>query len=706
MSPRTRATVTVGASERPIGLSPDVSSSVGVGAGDAVRVLDGAGGSTVRRAEVNDTLEVGTVRLSADLTGRLETEAGDAVLLEPTSPVTAEVVELAPVPALSIAGGEERVRGALGRRPISTGDELEVSFFDESLTVPIRVTETRPSGLVTVGADTTLALSDGPTPARSNRRVQPVAAELVGGYCETVEELDAAVVGPLLYEERVRALDRTNRTGVLLVGPSGVGKTHLLGHAAWRASATVHSMDARLLSEDADAVRNRLHEAAAAVSGDSPGIVHIDRLDAFLADSENSPGAACLRQWLGTYSDDPGVMIVGEARGQSEIPTSFLRGEFLSRTIRVGQPTDDDRAAILSVLMRDTPVAPSVDVDAIGRRAFGYVAADLLALRSRAVEAAVDRGDGRQPMVTETDLRTALEGTDPHAMSGTDRQIPSTSFDDIGGLETAKRALRRAIEWPVRFPSLFDELSIKPIGGLLLYGPPGTGKTMLARAVASTTDANFVPVSGPELMNKYVGESERAVRMVFERARASAPTVVFLDEVDGLGPTRAVDGDGSAPERVVSQLLTEMDGLRGDENVTVIGATNRPDRLDDALLRPGRFDRFLEVPIPDATERAEIFGVHTRDRPVENPDYEALAARTEGYTGSDIAAVVREAGLLALEEHIGGSAADAGPDREALIRHQHLDRALELVDPSVSEEERAYYESISDQLGHSKDSPS
>jgi transitional endoplasmic reticulum ATPase len=200
-------------------------------------------------------------------------------------------------------------------------------------------------------------------------------------------------------------------------------------------------------------------------------------------------------------------------------------------------------------------------------------------------------------------------------------------------------------------------------------------------------------------MNKYVGESERAVRTVFEQARASAPTVIFLDEVDGLGSARSADGDGSAPERVVSQLLTELDGLGGADDVTVVGATNRPDRLDDALLRPGRFDRLVEVPIPDEAGRAEIFRVHTRERPVEAVDYDALSARTKGYTGSDIAAVVREAGLLALEEHVDGGTTDGDP----AVRRRHFERALELVAPSVSAEERAYYESLDDRLGYSKD---
>jgi len=701
MARRTRAVAALGGDDETVGVAADVASTLEVGADDSVRVRDGAGGSVLRRAAVDESLESGTVRLDSEAGDRLDVDDDSPVLLEPASPTPAEVVRLAPVPRLSLSGGEPAVRAAVGGRPLSVHDELDVSFLDGSLSVPLRVTETRPTGPVTVEDGTTVELEDGPAPTADVQRVTPVSSERVGGYEERIAELDAALVGPLTDEDRYAALGGTGRAGVLLAGPAGVGKTHLLGHAVWRASATVHSVDARALPPgDPDAADERLRQAGAAVSGYDPGILHVDGLDAFLSESADSPGAARLRTWLGGFVDEPGVAVVAEARDADAIPASFLRGKRLARTVRVDRPTDEDRAAVLSVLTRNTPIHPTVDVDEVGRRAFGYVAADLLALRSRAVEAAAVRSDADRPKLTGADMETALAETGPRELAGDRRRVPSTSFDDIGGLETPKRELRRAVEWQIRYPERFEALGIDPVAGVLLYGPPGTGKTMLARAVASTTDANFVSVSGPELMNKYVGESERAVRSVFEQARASAPTVVFFDEIDGLGTARSTDGDGSAPERVVSQLLTEMDGLTGGNEVTVIGATNRPDRLDDALLRPGRFDRLVEVPIPDRTGRSEIFRVHTRDRPVETPDYDDLADRTEGYTGSDIAAVVREAALLALEEHVeeNDSTADA-----PVVAVRHLEAALETVDPSVSPEERTYYESLQDRLGQSND---
>ncbi|ERH13176.1 MAG: ATP-dependent 26S proteasome regulatory subunit, partial [halophilic archaeon J07HB67] len=314
---------------------------------------------------------------------------------------------------------------------------------------------------------------------------------------------------------------------------------------------------------------------------------------------------------------------------------------------------------------------------------------------SYALESAVDRSPAGETAVTAADLEMALAETEPSSLRGAAVERPEVSFDDVGGLDGPKRELTRSVEWPLRHPEAFDRLNIDAPTGVLLYGPPGTGKTLLARAVAATTDANFLPVDGPELLDKYVGESERAVRELFDRARANAPAVVFFDEMDALAPARTQDTEASAPERVASQLLTELDGLVSRGGITVIAATNRPDRLDPALLRPGRLDRLVEVPVPDETAREAIFRVHTRDRPVEGVDYPRLAAQTDGYTGSDIEAVVREASLLALERVLDGEH-DVDPRRVdgLTVGPAEFDRALRRVGPSLTDETLANYEAV------------
>jgi transitional endoplasmic reticulum ATPase len=310
--------------------------------------------------------------------------------------------------------------------------------------------------------------------------------------------------------------------------------------------------------------------------------------------------------------------------------------------------------------------------------------------------------------VTAADFATALAEASPSGMREATVEVPSVSFDDVGGLAEAKRELVRAVEWPLRHPELFERLGVTPPQGVLLYGPPGTGKTLLARAVASATDANFLSVKGPELLDKYVGESERAVREVFERARENAPAVVFFDEVDAVSSERG--DDSGAAERVVSQLLTELDGLERLEGVTVVGATNRPDRIDPALLRPGRFERIVSVPVPDEHAREAILRVHTRSMPLDDDvDVASLARRTDGYTGSDIEALVREAGMLAMEAALAGTdpvgdgqrgddgtGGTVSPDGlpDVRVGQPEFDAALEASRPSLSADQRRYYEEM------------
>lgn len=682
-------------------LAPDLLDAIDAADGDVIRITDGDGGDVTVFVRSDAKLAAGRIALGTDAGAGVTAAAGDAVLIEPVEPSIGDTVRLAPVPQLSVQGGETYVRDSVDR-PLSAGDEVPVDFFDGSLTIPLRVVETHPPGPVTVEDRTTIELEAGPAPGAGSQLVTPTTSDAVGGYDTTVEELDATVVRALTAGQQYDRLGGTRRAGVLLTGPQGVGKTHLLGHAVWRANATAATVDATTLTGmDRGAIRDRLDAVSGPALADGPAVVHVDGLDAFCSDVSGQAEIRAFRAWLRQFATVGDVVVVGEARESEAVSGSLTQGELLSRRVPVRRPTASDRAAVLSTLMDGTPIDRLVEVGSFGRRALGYVAGDLLALRSRAIESAVDRtvrnGD-RRPVVTDDDMETALEETAPQAMAAERTEVPDTSFDDIGGLEGAKRELLRAVEWPLRHNRLFEQLGLEPVSGVLLYGPPGTGKTMLARAVASTTDANFLSVSGPELMNKFVGESERAVRTVFEQARASAPAVIFFDEVDGLGSARSTDADGSAPERVVSQLLTEMDGLTGDEGVTVVGATNRPDRLDDALLRPGRFDRLVEVGIPDEQSRVEIFQVHARDRPIESVDWEQLAAVTDGYTGSDIAAVVREAGLLALEEHVREAEQRDGRGNPPTIRRRHLEQSLKVVDASVSPDKREYYRTLGERL--------
>ncbi|MEZ3115435.1 AAA family ATPase [Halobaculum sp. MBLA0147] len=632
---------------------------------------------------------------------------GDTASVRAVTPATATTVRFAPVPDLSIRGGEDAARRAAVETPLTTGDRIGVSLFRGALDVPVRVTDTDPDTVVFVDDDTEIELVAGPASAvTADYSVPHVPDRDVGGYESVRETLAGRIVRPLTGSDAYEAAGRRPPNGLTLVGPSGVGKTHLLRHAAYTADATLIAPEPGALASGSD-LGATLEDLRRAAERSPRAVVHLDDLDAL----GGSGGAdrsrvARLAEFVDTLRETDGVVVVGEADAAEAVPSELRRGDRLARTVEVAPPDREDRAAVLDAVTTGVRLAEDADPAAVGARAFGYTAADLLTLVDQALESAVERaaattpsGETPSPVVAARDLETALSETEPSSLRGAAVERPDVTFDDVGGLAGAKRELTRSVEWPLRHPEAFSRLGIDAPNGVLLYGPPGTGKTLLARAVAATTDANFLPVNGPELLDKYVGESERAVRELFERARANAPAVLFFDEIDALAPSRATSSESAAPERVVSQLLTELDGLVPRGGITVIAATNRPDRLDAALLRPGRIDRLVEVPIPDEAARRAIFEVHTRDRPVGDVDYDRLAAATEGYTGSDVEAVVREASLLALEDVLDAApgAADAADPREldgVVVRADHFDRALTRVAPSVDEETLANYESV------------
>jgi len=456
----------------------------------------------------------------------------------------------------------------------------------------------------------------------------------------------------------------------------------------------------------------RLREIFEEAKKNAPSIIFIDEIDAIAPKREEVTGevekrvVAQLLALMDGLEARGNVIVIAATNRPNALDPALRRPGRFDREIEIGVPDKQGRLEILQIHTRNMPLAKDVDLNRLAEMTHGFVGADLAALcREAAMKALrrylpkIDLSQERIPLevleqleVTMQDFLEAYKEITPSALREVYVEIPNVKWSDIGGLEQVKQELREAVEWPIKHPEAFKRMGIKPPKGILLYGPPGCGKTLLAKAVATESEANFISVKGPEIFSKWVGESEKAIREIFRKARQAAPCIVYFDEIDAIAPIRGLGfGDSVVTERVITQLLTEMDGIQSLENVVVLASTNRPDMLDPALLRPGRFDRLIYVPPPDYEARLEIFKVHTRNMPLaEDVDLQQLARMTEGYSGSDIEAVCREAGMLALRENINAEK----------VEMRHFVEALKRVHPSITEDMVKSYRAWTERLRH------
>ena len=443
----------------------------------------------------------------------------------------------------------------------------------------------------------------------------------------------------------------------------------------------------------------------------APAIIFIDEIDAIASKREETRGeverrvVAQLLAMMDGLKSRGKVVVIAATNVPNILDPALRRPGRFDREIEVGVPKVEGRLNILKIHTRNMPLAKNVDLEELAKISHGFVGADLASLAKEAAmvvlrrvladtkiydkDEAIPKELLEKLRITKEDFKEALRFVRPSALREVLVEVPNIKWEDIGGLETVKQELKEAVEWPLKHPDAFKRLGVRPPKGILLYGPPGTGKTLLAKAVANESEANFISVKGPELLSKWVGESEKGVREVFKKARQSAPTVIFFDEIDSIAPRRGISGDSHVTERMVNQILTEMDGLVEMHDVVIIGATNRPDIVDPALLRPGRFDRIILTPVPSTEARENIFKVHTAKMPLSTDvNLRELAEKTEGYVGADVEAVCREAAILALREDIMAKE----------ITKKHFEAALNKVRPSVSKEVEETYESIKDQF--------
>jgi transitional endoplasmic reticulum ATPase len=460
--------------------------------------------------------------------------------------------------------------------------------------------------------------------------------------------------------------------GVLVTGPAGSGKTTMVRAVAATVGAqVVRRWAPGIAALEAPAAAQALRAAVAEASRRRPAVLLLEDVEALAPRSASRPIGTVLLDAVGQAVASSGVAVVCTTARPEDVNPDLRRPGRLDHELAVPLPDRAGRRALLEVVFRPSPLAPDVHLDEIAARTPGFVAADLLALRREAgLRAAIRQRDAERPEITQADLLAALDVVRPTALSESTLDIPQGSLDDVGNMTATKQALTETVLWPLSYPDTFARLGVLPPRGLLLYGPPGCGKTFLVRALAGSGQANVLSVKGAELLSKWVGESERAVRELFRRAREAAPTLVFLDEVDALAPVRGQSADAGVSDRVVAALLTELDGVEVLRNVVVVGATNRPDLIDPALLRPGRLERLIYVPPPDAEARAAILRAAAKDTPLApDVDLAAVAADTDGYSAADCAALIREAALAAMRRSLAAgqvTAEDVAAARQAV----------------------------------------
>ncbi|MBW2981049.1 CDC48 family AAA ATPase [Candidatus Woesearchaeota archaeon] len=627
---------------------------------------------------------------------------------------------------VSLGGGRRR-RTAMTESPFF---EDIFNILDESSMmgfgfgdIKFVVADVSPKGPVIITDETEITFNPEAVEV-AEERVPEVSYEDIGGLSEEIKKVREMVELPLKHPEIFERLGIEAPKGVLLHGTPGCGKTLLAKAVANETNSHFILINgpeimSKYYGQSEENLRKKFEEA----EKNAPSIIFIDEIDAIAPKREEIKGEVERRVVAQLLANMDGlksrgrVVVIAATNVPNILDPALRRPGRFDREIEIGVPDSNARLEVLKIHTRNMPLGdknkPYSEKEKekvlkdIANVTYGFVGADLSALAKEAamiilrkvlpeIQLKKDETISKETLeklrIGASDFREALRVVRPSALREVLIEKPSTKWGDIGGLEEAKQEIKEAVEWPLKYPESFKRLGVRAPKGILLYGAPGTGKTLLAKAVANESDSNFILVKGPELLSKWVGESERAVREVFKKARQTAPTIVFFDEIDSIAPTRKASSDTHVSEQVVNQMLTEIDGLEEMHDVVIIAATNRPDIVDTALLRPGRFDRMILIPAPDRATRKNVFEIHTRGMPLKGVGLDKLAEKTEGYAGADIEAICREAAMIALRKDI----------KVKEVTSKDFDDALKKVRPSITKEIEKAYEEIGRQFSSAK----
>jgi transitional endoplasmic reticulum ATPase len=707
-------------------IDPDIAERLNISSGDVLELSSGRKKTTVlswpaREADRGKRL----IRIDGYIRNKLDVGINDTVEIKKTESKYANSITFAPTEPLRIVGAEEYLGEYLNGQLMTKGDTIPISVMGQR--IDLVVISTNPSGPVIIGASTKITVSEESAKAVQISReggVPSITYEDIGGLGDAVGRVREMIELPLRHPELFKRLGVEAPKGVLLHGPPGTGKTLLAKAVANETNANFYTIGgpeimSKYYGESEEKLRNVFQQA----EKNAPSIIFIDEIDSIAPKREEVSGeverriVAQLLSLMDGMSSRGKVVVIGATNRINAIDPALRRPGRFDREIEIGVPDRNGRLEVLQIHTRGMPLDKDVNLEKLADISHGFVGADLQALSKEAAMRAlrkvlpeIDLSSENIPadtlrkiIVTMQDFVDVTKEMEPSAMREVFVEVPDVKWEDIGGLGDIKQELQEAVEWPLKYQRAFTYADATPPKGILLYGPPGTGKTLMAKAAANESEANFISVKGPELLSKWVGESEKGVREIFRKARQAAPCIIFFDEIDAIAPIRGGDfGNSHVTERVISQLLTELDGLEILTNVIVIAATNRPDIIDPALLRPGRFDRLLYVPPPDRDSRIQIIKIHTRKKPLtEDVTIEQLADHTDGYTGADIASLSSAAVMLALREYVSKYPDPNESDKhlqELRIHMHHFEEAMKKIRP-LSTQELKMYKTISEQFG-------
>ncbi len=717
-------------------INPKIMQKMGLKTGDIVKI-SGKKSTSAIVIPVSRDIRENLIQMDGLVRNNSGTGVGDTVKVEKIIVSPANKVVLAPTEeGIRIWSSSEALRNTLMNRPVKTGDLLSVLGESKNTVNPMGmllgrpphssptlgeirlvVINTNPSGIVQIKNRTFIEVSKEVAPVAGGMPL--VTYEDIGGLDDAIQRIREMVELPSKFPELFSTLGIDPPKGILLHGPPGCGKTLLAKAVANESEATFITLNGpEIMSKFYGQSEERLRDIFRDAEKKAPSIIFIDEIDSIAPKREEVTGEVERRvvaQLLALMDGMKGrgrVIIIGATNRPNALDPALRRPGRFDREIEIGIPDKRGRKEILQIHTRGMPLEEDVDLEQTANHLHGFVGADIAALTREAAmntlrkvlpeinleEKVISDEILKKLLVTKDDFQQATQMIEPSAMREVLMEIPDVKWSEVGGLHDIKRKLKEAVEWPLKYPDLFTKVGIRPPSGLLLYGPPGCGKTLLAKAVATESEANFISIKGPEVFSKWVGESEKAIREIFRKARQSAPTIIYFDELDALAPQRGAYKGSQVYESVLNQLLTEMDGLEDSKNVAIIASTNRQDIIDPALLRPGRFDVLLLVPAPDLEARTEILKVHSKGMPLANDvNLKEVAKQTEFFSGADLENLCREAGMMAIRELTADTPLDLQDpaiikNLKIEVQKKHFDLVFTQIMPGLTPEIIKFYE--------------